>query len=402
MKTKTAKPLVPPAASAAQEVVLLAVTGMSPAILTETIWALAQEAPSIVPTRVLVLTTLRGKDEIQRQLFTPLPAFAGKTAWEALREALAPQHPHLEGKLRFGITGDDIRVITALDPKTHCSQELGDIRTRHDNDAAADFILEHVRSIVENPDQQLIASLAGGRKTMGALLYACMSLAARDTDRLTHVLVSEPYEMLRGFYFPAQPPGGLSDLQGRPIDPAQARIELADVPFVALRNLFVRELHRKAGRFGRLVESCREGIRQQAAERVKLVVETARPEIEVNGCRIKLSAREHLLLHFLARRAKHHQPEYSAFKDGVDDLEHYRAETVKNAPHDNFGDWRNSDTLRTPVASDGGDQEVRRLLSRIRSKLDAAGGEAVYLSSCLPEKGRLSLRVAPSLIFIKP
>jgi hypothetical protein len=38
------------------EVVLLAVTGMSPAILTETIWALAQENPPILPDRIAVLT----------------------------------------------------------------------------------------------------------------------------------------------------------------------------------------------------------------------------------------------------------------------------------------------------------------------------------------------------------
>ena len=39
---------------------LLAVTGLSPAIVTETIWALAQENPPILPDRVIFLTTATG------------------------------------------------------------------------------------------------------------------------------------------------------------------------------------------------------------------------------------------------------------------------------------------------------------------------------------------------------
>ena len=45
-------------ANSKSEIVLLAVTGMSPAVLTETVWALAQERPPIIPNRVVVLTTL--------------------------------------------------------------------------------------------------------------------------------------------------------------------------------------------------------------------------------------------------------------------------------------------------------------------------------------------------------
>jgi len=39
------------------ETILLAVTGMSPAVLTETIWALANEAEPVLPDRVVVVTT---------------------------------------------------------------------------------------------------------------------------------------------------------------------------------------------------------------------------------------------------------------------------------------------------------------------------------------------------------
>lgn len=36
------------------ECVLFAVLGMSPAVLTETVWALARESPSVIPHRVVV------------------------------------------------------------------------------------------------------------------------------------------------------------------------------------------------------------------------------------------------------------------------------------------------------------------------------------------------------------
>ena len=47
---------------------LLAVTGLSPAIVTETVWALAKENPPTLPTRVIFLTTAVGAAKIQEQL----------------------------------------------------------------------------------------------------------------------------------------------------------------------------------------------------------------------------------------------------------------------------------------------------------------------------------------------
>ena len=39
--------------------VLIALCGLSPAVITETVWALAHESPAILPDRVIVLTTRR-------------------------------------------------------------------------------------------------------------------------------------------------------------------------------------------------------------------------------------------------------------------------------------------------------------------------------------------------------
>jgi CRISPR-associated protein (TIGR02584 family) len=130
-KQRASKPQKP-------EIVLLAVVGMSPAVLTETIWALAQEAEPVLPSRIIAITTTGGREQIRRSLFEPLPRFNGQTAWQALRAVLEKRGMNLQDRLRFGITPDDIRVITAADRASGQSVELADIRTPAHNETAAD------------------------------------------------------------------------------------------------------------------------------------------------------------------------------------------------------------------------------------------------------------------------
>jgi CRISPR-associated protein (TIGR02584 family) len=383
------------------ETILLAVTGMSPAVLTETLWALAHEPEPVIPARVIALTTAAGRETLRQRLFNPSPALANQAPWEALRAALQHEGHDLTARLRFGPTPDDIRVITALDPAAGRSRELADIRDRADNEAAADFFLEQVRAIVENPDTHLIVSVAGGRKTMSALLYACLTLVGRETDRLTHVLVSDPFDTLPDFWFPAQPGGPLrpvrSDQPAESVHPADARVDLADVPFVPLRNLFQRELGAKPGSFLRLVERCRTGIRQRAAEHLKLTLDTARAELDVNGQTLKLTPAEMLVACFLARRARNHEPPYTAYKDALDDLNAFRIEQRQEAAARGPNDWRLADSLRQECD----DRFITRSISELRGKLQQRGGDAALLAACLPEKGRCSLDLPGPMIFIR-
>jgi CRISPR-associated protein (TIGR02584 family) len=379
------------------ETILLSVTGMSPAVLTETVWALAQETPAVVPHRVIVVTTSAGAREIRRQLFEPLERFAGATAWETLRSALGAQGLDLANRLRFGTTGSDLRIITAPNPVTHCSSELADIRSPADNEATADFLLEQVRSVVENPDTQLIASIAGGRKTMGALLYACMTLIGRETDRLTHVLVSEPFDTLRDFFFPTQPGASLCDRSGASVAPAAARVDLADVPFVPLRNLFRRELGQPAGSFGRLIDVCRANVRLTVGENLRFEIDFRHPRCWINGALLGLSPREHFVLLFFAQRAKQGDTVLSAYDECLVELNEFRKQVRKTAPPNDFSDWRHSDSLSSEID----ERDLTRLLSDVRRKTKKIGGDASYLSAVLPSKGRCALDIPPSLIHIK-
>lgn len=66
-------------------VVLLSTIGTSPAVLTETIWALAQLEEPIIPDEVVVVTTGKGAQELKKQLFSS----DGESTWEGLKKALA-------------------------------------------------------------------------------------------------------------------------------------------------------------------------------------------------------------------------------------------------------------------------------------------------------------------------
>lgn len=266
--------------------VLLAVTGMSPAILTETAWALAKEKPRRLPGKVVAFATTRSRDQLRKELID-------SGVWESLRRAVRAK----EDELIFGDAGDHIRVFSRN------GKELDDLRTPDDNRAAADFILEHLRQFTENPDAHIVASIAGGRKTMGALLYAAMTLLGRETDRITHVLVDEALERRTEprFYFPCSPNEGRG-------------VQLADLPFVPLRNGFA-ELGRMPGGFDAMIRRYTRSFHESDAPRVAL----GDAEVAVDGKRIRLNRNELTALRFLMELNRK-APETRTFQDVQDEL----------------------------------------------------------------------------------
>jgi len=290
LKRRPAKP--------ASDGVLFAVTGMSPAVLTETVWALAHQSPPVIPSRVVVLTTTIGRDAIVKALLTPTPAFGNRSVWSCLRTAIETDGFDLSDRLRFGSTGQDICVFTSADSRG-ISHELADIATPGDNAAAADFILEHLRRFVEDPDVPVIASIAGGRKTMGALLFACMTLVGRETDRLTHVLVDPQCERTAqpGFFFPGQP-AILRTQEGKPVRLSRTPVTLSDIPFVPLRNRF-RELENVPGTYLKMVQLYSRGLKHDVETPVQLQMDAAASTVVVDGISVVLRRRAYYTLEFL-------------------------------------------------------------------------------------------------------
>ncbi len=320
--------------------VLIAVTGMSPAILTETAWALANEKPRLLPGKVIVFATTRSREQIRSELL------AGGV-WENLRRALKAK----PDELVFGDAGDHIRVFSRQ------GRELDDLRTPEDNQAAADFMLEHLRQFTENPDLRIVASIAGGRKTMGALLYAAMTLIGRETDRITHVLLDERLEQQRDpkFYYPQ------NKREGRGVN-------LADIPFVPLRNKF-QDLGRMPGSFSRMVAQYSRLIKAEKDDPVKIGF--APSGVFVNGTFVKLSARLLNTLAFLL-----HVNETPPVPQQKESLDRYRDFLKRRGA----GPAQNNDDL----ASD-----LRKDLNQLRRKFAECGLD------WMPGLGRESLRLPP-------
>ena len=417
---RTATPIPKRLPDPCGQTILLAVTGMSPAVLTETVWALANENPPVIPERVVVITTIAGRQAIERELLTPAKQDA-QSPERRLQPAassgncslpLSPEAPALWQELRLAILGPDAakqellileppRLVEAPNPRTGQTDWLEDLRTPAENNATANFLLHELRRWTEAPDTRLVVSIAGGRKTMGALLYACVSLLGRETDRLTHVLVNDPFDDPRlspKFYFPRQRRQQLQTADGRQCQPADARIDLADIPFVPFRNLFERDLIRKPSSFIELVQRCRLKVRELARHDVRLSLTPSRLVVTVNGRQVKLSPLQGLLLLFLADNAKSARPAPEKYESAIEPLKAF-AEKLKRAcvPQDG-NDWRDEATL--PKDFDG--QRLRKLLDELKAKLRQAGPAAAALIPLLPEKGRFTLDLAPDAVTLSP
>lgn len=199
--------------------ILLAVTGLTPQVVTETLYALAVDADEkFIPTEIHVITTEEGANRARLTLLDP-----GSGQFHALcREYTLPP-------IDFQL--ENIHVI-----QDSAGNPLNDIRTPEDNMRAADYISHMVRDFCSNDQAALHVSIAGGRKSMGFFVGYALSLFGRAQDALSHVLLNDPFESLPEFYFPPSQARVLHARDGRPVHTKDARIMLADIPFVRLRG----------------------------------------------------------------------------------------------------------------------------------------------------------------------
>ena len=348
--------------------ILIAVVGMSPAVLTETAWALAQQG--IVPDQVMVITTLTGRDVLVRSLLT-------SGIWKKLRSQVKAGE-----RLQFGNTGQHIKILT------RGTVELESLSTNADSEAVADFMLNEIRGFTYDPECHIVASIAGGYKTMSALLYACMSLVGRETDRLTHVLVNKNLEQRKDppFHFPQH----ASETKG---------VHLADLPFVPLRNLVPKDFGNIPGSFMGLVRRYSQSPTSRTDKAIhKLKLTRHSPMAEINETKIQLASRTYLLLLFLADRARKQQPPFGSFKDAADPFEQFRLDTIAMANPDDPSDWRRNEPRR--LGSPIGDDDFRKLLCQLKKQLNAKGSPAKELVQVLPVANRCALDLPPTKIHI--
>lgn len=259
--------------------ILVAVTGMSPQVVTETLWALHMQGE--LPDEVHLVTTLHGRNRAIRDLFDP----ADGQFHAFCRDFM------LENKILFSE-----RNITVI--STPAGEPLADIRTPEDNAHAADTILRTIRSFCDNPEAQVHVSIAGGRKTMGFFAGYALSLFGRTQDRLSHVLVSEPFESNRDFFYPS--PDGKTILapNGSPLDQRTARVMLADIPFVRLREGLSSAFNSRQERFDEAVRR----IQAEILPPISIRFELSKPAVYCSGQKVDLAPLPFVVFLWFAKR----------------------------------------------------------------------------------------------------
>jgi CRISPR-associated protein (TIGR02584 family) len=263
--------------------VLLALCGLSPQVVTETLYALAvAQTPPFLPTRIEILTTEEGRQRTLLQLLDPedgaFPAFCREFELEALAGALDP-----------GAIG----VIAGPDGP------LADIQSEDDNRAAADAIIERIRMLTADPETALHVSIAGGRKTMGFLAGHALSLFGRPQDRLSHVLVAESFVTHPDFFYPPKRPRMLYDRMNRPVRTDQAQLVLADIPFLRLRGQLPENLLSEGRSYSTTVAEA------QAALDPVLEIDMSARAARFGGRAVKLPPIEFAWLAWHAQRGLH-------------------------------------------------------------------------------------------------
>lgn len=264
-----------------QKNILFLVTGMTPQIITETLYALAVDSENSdkwVPTEIHVLTTAKGKIQIRSRLFN---------------DGIFAQF--LKDFQLSNIQFDDSTVHVI----THQGEELEDLKTLEDNELAANETCRLIKLFTEDDDSTLHVSIAGGRKTMGFYAGYALSLYGRAQDSMSHVLVSEEFEFATNFYYPTPYEYFVSKHNSQErLNAQHAKVFLANIPFVRLRHTLpdTHPLKMESYQFSDVVEQI-----NQANQKLSLEIDTTHQYIRVNGGdAIDIPAREMAMLIWFA------------------------------------------------------------------------------------------------------
>ena len=373
--------------------VLVAVCGLTPAILTETVWALAHEHPAAIPDQIIVLTTEAGRAKIAEQLFGP------DQLWQQLRASLlGPSHAD-NPRLDFDCTPDRVKVFHRREGARRIP--IIELTSLADNQAIADALVDELWLHTSKPDTRVIASLAGGYKTMGALCLSAMQLLANPGDRVTHVLAGGGFDQTKpGFFFPEQTGQKLTG----PAGPLRARdaakkLQLIDVPVILLRRWFEDLLHTKPPSYDVLLSQGSAALQSGQAADLQLTLgplvlppgAKARHFALLNGTRLALSADQYAYLRFFAERRLAGQPAFERAVDVVEELAAWL--TIARTKEPRF--YRMSEAFD---ASTFNADSLGKRLSDLRTFLKKSSATGQRLAALLPCKGHWALQLPPGTI----
>jgi CRISPR-associated protein (TIGR02584 family) len=279
--------------------VLLAIAGLNPQVITETMFALSRESVDDFPCSIHILTTAEGADRARLTLLSDEPGWFRRLLTDYRLPAVVFDHSH-------------VHVL-----RDSAGKPLADIRTDEDNRAAADQISDLVRSLTLDDTTALHVSLAGGRKTLGFFAGYALSLWGRPQDRLSHVLVSEPFEGSWDFFYPTPYERIIQVRDNKIADCAKAEVTLANLPFVRLRHGLPKTLIEGRTSFADAVSAAQGHLGPPA-----LSLDLPGKKVVAAGIEIELPPADLAFLAWFARRASRHASALRCPKEGVPETDY--------------------------------------------------------------------------------
>lgn len=186
-----------------QNNIFIAVMGITPQILTETLFYYSVKK-NIGFNEIHIITTTVGKEIIDQEII-------GKSRFIEMCKDYNIPYENMPQPI--------IHLI-----KSENDTPLEDVRNLKDNDSAAHNIMQFIKEKTAADQNVLFCSLAGGRKTMSAYMALALNFFGRKQDKLSHVLVSpQKYELEKTFFYPEP-------------ENKDIKIEVAEIPFVRLRD----------------------------------------------------------------------------------------------------------------------------------------------------------------------
>ncbi|MBF0185223.1 MAG: TIGR02584 family CRISPR-associated protein [Magnetococcales bacterium] len=200
---------------------LIVVTGLTPQVITEALYALQiQEGCSV--QRISVLTTPEGSEAVQNALMLT-------------RESPLERFCHDYGIARRSILFDQ-QSVYRIWPSRSVESSL--------EPASLDHLMTWLAKWCALDKPPVVACVAGGRKDMAVLFAQIFSLLARKEDRLVHLLIPPIFENLAEFFYPPPQPATLTVHRAGGViflNSTDAHVELMEIPLIRLRSLVDEE-----------------------------------------------------------------------------------------------------------------------------------------------------------------
>jgi len=202
--------------------ILLAVCGLTPQVVTETLYALQMDGR--LPHAIRILTTREGKGMVNSALLAPGGAL----------DRFCSDYGIDRDSLDLGF--HSVRVVC-----DESGTEYDDIDGEEANERFLALCMNEAFHATQDPGAQVLFSIAGGRKTMGACLAIAAQCYGRPQDRLYHVLVSPEFESSRDFFYPPPVPVPIQLFDHKSRTPfiketRYASVTLVPLPFFSIRD----------------------------------------------------------------------------------------------------------------------------------------------------------------------